>query len=117
MDQPRIQTAFLPGQMDPDDLTLEQPKSSETKPQGELYAPVSTKFVNRKQSNNKPSAELDGPPEGAEMNDLYSPQSAVDIETSDKPKEESTSLSHFLPQPTSGYLLCRQPRVCRRKLW
>lgn len=50
----------------------------DNKQQGDYYAPVPTKFRAKKGSDENPSSNLDGPREGAEMSDLYSPQCAVE---------------------------------------
>lgn len=54
------------------------PVEEDNKQQGDYYAPVPTKFGAKKGSDEKPSSHLDGPREGAEMSDLYSPQGAVE---------------------------------------
>lgn len=54
------------------------PVEEANKQQGHYYAPVPTKFGAKKGSHENPSSRLDGPREGAEMSDLYTPQSAVE---------------------------------------
>ena len=54
------------------------PVEEDNKQQGHYYAPVPTKFGAKKGSDENPSSHLDGPREGAEMSDVYSPQCAVE---------------------------------------
>ncbi|KAG0613628.1 hypothetical protein M758_6G117400 [Ceratodon purpureus] len=104
MSQDKVQSPYMPGLKEPVDLMDEQggDKSGgagrfislgnpgdvggagREKQQGDYYSPVATEVVKKGGDEGKPSKDLDGSREGAEMNDLYSPEAGVDIVTSDK---------------------------------
>ena len=113
MSQPKVQAPYVPGQKEPVDLVPEvedqessgrsgaksapgkfisffgspgdgEGKDGREKQQGDYYTPVATEVVNKGNFKGKPGKDLDGNQEGAEMNDLYSPEAGVDIATTDK---------------------------------